>query len=185
MSTVRLNKIRTTGGKDILLSAGSVINVSEARNSTQVAFSDAAQGVIWTGTINKIYGPEFTDLIVYAQINGRGNYSGQCGTYLEIGRSAWGGTVGQTGTNWNENARDYGFVYEYNPWGNQEIPIWGMNIYKDVDAGTVTFQVGWHVYDQGSGNKPFVYVNAGAGVADARARQSNSKVIVYEITKDS
>jgi len=177
MSTVRLNKIRTTGGKDLLLQAGSVVNVSETRYSTAVAMSFGPFGTIWQGTIPKIYESSNTDLLVYAQVNGRYGYSGQCGTYLQIGDT---GTSGILAT---ENTRDYGFVYEYSPWGVQEVPIWGMNLYKNIPAGNIPFTFGWHAQDNGAGNGPFYTLNAGAGTHDARARASNSKIIVYEITK--
>jgi hypothetical protein len=164
MSTLRANQIETTGGKVLVRSSGGIINVTQLLNTTQSAVSNAANAVLWTTSVNKLYDASSTNLVVHAQLNGRVQSSGCCGTYLEIG-----------------GIRNYNFVHEYNDWTSSEMPIWGMGIWTGLGVGSISVVAGWSTANGSATDRPFATFNPGQGVSDARSRATASTIIVYEV----
>ena len=164
MSTLKTNEIQTVSGKVLLRSSGGIVNVTQLLNTTQSAVSNAANGVLWSTSVNKLYDSSSTNLVVHAQLNGRVQSSGNCGTYLEIA-----------------GIRNYNFVHEYNDWTSSEMPIWGMGTWSGLNAGSNSIIAGWSTANGSASDRPFTTFNPDQGSSDARARKTQSTIIIYEV----
>ena len=155
--------------------SGSVVKVSYFTNNTRVALSDSAgPSNIWTVSISKDFNSSTTDLVVYGNLQGRGNYSDQCGVYAHISGSTSRSTDGSA----FYDVDYYPPNATYRPGG---IVLFGKR-FESLGVASHTLEIGWQTRNGSAGDKPYVVFNPNSS-DDARSQQHQSNLVVYEILR--
>lgn len=167
MSILRTNRVENGNGAPLITSEGRhCVKFTRFQSASESSLSDAANAVYWNaGNVVKEYGSSTSTLFVKAVINGCDSYSGNCGTYLEIG-----------------GVRNYDFNYQYNNWSDSgTVTIEAVGEWTTLGAGSHAITAGWSTNDGSTGNRPFVYFNGGNGRADSRRNQQESVIHIWEV----
>ena len=164
MSILTATEIQNNSSQTQIRTVGSLINISTLVYTPQVSISTSADGTLFSVTYNKILGPTRSNLIIKLDCRGCGPYSGVCGTYLSVA-----------------GVRNYSYSYLYSN-GSEMTMLHGVAIWTSVAAGNNTITVGWAAQTGGSGEAPFTILNPNAGQTDARFRDQDSTVTVWEYT---
>jgi len=155
--------------------AGSVVKVSSFTDATRVALSDSAgPSNIWTVSISKEFSSALTDLYVYGNLQGRGNYSDQCGVYAHISGSTSRTTDGSA----FYDVDFYPSNGTYRPGG---IVLLGKR-FESLGVGSHTLEIGWQTRNGSSGDKPYLTFNPNSS-DESRSHQHRSNLVVYEILR--
>jgi hypothetical protein len=154
---------------------GSIIKTSHFTNVTRVALSDSAgPSNIWTVSITKDFNSSTSDLVVFGNLQGRGNYSDQCGVYAHISGSTSRSTDGSAFYD-----VDYYPANGTNRGGG--IVLLGKR-FESLGVGSHTLEIGWQTRNGSSGDKPYQVFNPDSN-DDARSQVHRSNLVVYEILR--
>lgn len=167
MSTLRTNRVENENGAPLIVTGGrQCVKFTRFRSAAESTLSDSANAVYWNaGNVVKDYNSSTSTFFVKAVINGCDSYSGNCGTYIEIG-----------------GVRNYDFTYQYNNWSDGgTVTVEGIGEWTTLGAGSHAVTAGWSTQDGGTGNRPFVYFNGIDGRADGRRVQQESVIHVWEV----
>jgi hypothetical protein len=154
---------------------GSIVKTSHFTSTTRVALSDSAgPSNIWTVSITKDFNSSTSDLVVFGNLPGRGNYSDQCGVYAHIS--------GSTSTS-NDGSAYYDV--EYYPANGTDRPsgivLLGKR-FESLGVGSHTLEIGWKTRNGSTGDKPYQVHNNNSS-DEARSHQHRSNLVVYEILR--
>lgn len=164
MAILSASAILNNSNETLIRTTGTLINQQVLEYSTRVALSTSADTSAFSVTYNKILGATQSNLVIKADIRGRGSYSGVCGCYLAVSGN-----------------RNYHYTHFYDN-GAQEIIMWqGIATWTGYAAGSLTITAGWSTQDGGSGNRPFDVLNPDQGDGDARFRKQTSRITVWEV----
>jgi hypothetical protein len=154
---------------------GSIIKTSHFTNATRVALSDSAgPSNIWTVSITKDFNSSTSDLVVFGNLQGRGNYSDQCGVYAHISGST---------TRTTDGTAFYDVDY-YPANGTSRgggIVLLGKR-FESLGVGSHTLEIGWQTRNGNTSDKPYQVFNPDLN-DDARSHVHRSNLVVYEILK--
>lgn len=164
MAILTATEIQNNSSQTQIRTVGSLVNMSTLVYAPQVSISNSADGVLFSVTYNKILGATNSSLIIKLDCRGCGPYSGVCGPYLSV-----------AGT------RNYSYSYLYSN-GSEMTMLHGVAVWPGVTAGNNTITVGWSANNGSSGECPFTILNPNAGTSDARFRDQDSTVTVWEYT---
>lgn len=169
MSTVRISgsSIQNTSGEHIRSTTGGLVNWKQYRNATSVSLPTRNFYELWNFNYTKLGDYDETYLLISAQIQGNNNYSGDCGTYVEVNGQKSGA-----------------FNYTYSAWANTLNHINGNDIFF-APKGDVRISTGWNCADTSGGDRPFNRWNNSGGQDDGRIRAYGSTIWVREFTMDA
>jgi len=154
---------------------GSIVKTSHFTNATRVALSTSAgPSNIWTVSITKDFNSSTSDLVVFGNLNGRGNYSDQCGVYAHISGSTTRTTDGTA-------FYDVDYYSAHATYRTAGIVLLGKR-FESLGVGSHTLEIGWQTRDGSTGDMPFPVFNNNNS-DDSRSHQHRSNLVVYEILR--
>jgi hypothetical protein len=164
MAKLTSTSVTNNSNQVLIRTSGSLINVTTLVYTPQVSISPAGDATLFSVSYNKTLGASASDLIIKLDCRGCGPYSGVCGTYLAVG-----------------STRNYSYSYLYSN-GSEMTMLHGIANWSGIPAGTNTITVGWYAYTGGTGEAPFTILNPNAGQTDARFRDQDTTITVWEYT---